>query len=602
MCFDIENELNKLNKYGSKLGLDRIRELLNRLGNPQKQLRIVHIGGTNGKGSVVCYLESIAIASKIKCGAYTSPALSKFNENTRINDRWIEKTQAQKIYNKIIIECEKMVADGFEHPTRFEVETVIAFCHFAIEKCEIVFLEVGLGGELDATNIIENPILTLFTSISIDHIAEFGDSLQSVTKAECGIIKESVPVIISPNQEEEVLEVIKQITTQKNSPLTIANLYEKPLKNKAIYAPINAGLAQATAEILGFNNKAIKKGINKANWLGRFSIITLCTGSKFRRFLRAFWFGIESNFPIKPIFILDGAHNETAIEALTKTLKKEYDNKKITAIVSINSDKNADKMLEMLSKTAHKIICLGDENNKRLLSVETLETTAKTHFSIVEKAITPLDAVIKAKQASSKKDIIVATGSLSHLSNVSNAYVLHVLWNGYKWGKFIADFDILTDNWKYKRVKKILLDVVFNVLIKNIENVEENRKFCKHGLEHLITVAKLALKENEKLTEKIDPEVVIISALLHDIGRFWQYSKEYKKTPHAKIGKIKTEERLQLLSFIDSETKQICSAIETHNDDSVSNDTGLNGIIYRADKASRDCNNCKAKYKCKNYL
>jgi len=583
MCFDIENELNKLNKYGSKLGLDRIRELLNRLGNPQKQLRIVHIGGTNGKGSVVCYLESIAIASKIKCGAYTSPALSKFNENTRINDRWIEKTQAQKIYNKIIIECEKMVADGFEHPTRFEVETVIAFCHFAIEKCELVFLEVGLGGELDATNIIENPILTLLTSISIDHIAEFGDSLQSVTKAECGIIKEGVPVIIAPNQEKEVLEVIKQITKEKNSPLTIANLYEKPLKNKAVYATINAGLAQATAEILRFNKKNIAKGITNAIWYDRYEIVSYNHRTTAK----------------KTTVILDGAHNPSAIQALCDTLKKEYPNRKIIFVVSINRDKDANKMLEIMSSVAHKIVCLSNESNSRLLSTRELVDIAKKHHNFIETIVNPLFDFKAVIEKSTNRDVIVATGSLSHLYTIDNAYYSYIFWH--------KNWDIiseLTNNGQNKKILKLLLNnILFCHAMQAIEFLEKDREFCKHDLEHLLKVAQLALKE---ANGKIDVEVIIATALLHDLGRAEDQLLIpilfTSKQPHNILSAKFAEDILPNYGFNIDEITQICSAIETHNDDSVSNDTGLNGIIYRADKASRDCNNCKAKHKCKNYL
>jgi len=582
MHLNIENELNKLNIYGSKLGLERIRELLNRLGNPHKDLRVIHVGGTNGKGSTIAYLESIAIKAGIKCGAYTSPALECFNENVRINKERLNNIWHMELCKSVIKECENMIANQLEHPTRFEVETAIALCHFANENCDIVFLEVGLGGKDDATCIIENPILTILTSISIDHMEEFGDTIEEIALAECGIIKEGVPVIVAGNQTKEVLEIIKEVSSKKNAPITVADIYDKSLKNIAVYAPVNAGLAKATTKHLGYNKKAIESGIAKTKWYGRYTNIT----NEYKKLKNI------------PTIILDGAHNVVAINLLCDTLKKEYPNKKITFIVSINSDKQADKMLELLAGIANRIICLGNKNSTRLLAAEELANIAKKYHDSVEIACSPFFAIINAIENSKPNDIIVTTGSLSHLNFIENAYDDYILWH-----EDLAVIKELTDNGRNKRILKIFENDEFFLALDSIKDLEKSREFCKHNLEHCLQVARLALKESNG---KINVEIIIVTALLHDLGRAKEWLLNYNalltNESHNILSAKYSEKILLDCGFSIDETNLIYIAIENHNNDKVALETGLNGIIYRADKTSRDCENCKTKNKCKNHL
>jgi len=205
-------------KFGSKLGLENIKYLLDLLGNPHRKLKIIHVAGTNGKGSTCSYIHSILKEAGYTVGLYTSPYLEEFTERIRINGEDIPKDKLANITAIVKEKIDIMVKEGKNHPTEFEVVTALAFYYYAEENVDFVVLEVGLGGRLDATNVVENPLVSVITPIGLDHTEYLGDTLDKIAYEKGGIIKERGFVVCYP-QEEEVMEVFKNLCKERNSKL-----------------------------------------------------------------------------------------------------------------------------------------------------------------------------------------------------------------------------------------------------------------------------------------------------------------------------------------------------------------------------------------------
>lgn len=214
--------IGRANKFGSILGLDNIRELLNRLGNPQDRLKIVHIAGTNGKGSTLAFLASVFKEQGYEAGRYVSPASFCYEEKFRINDEIITKEDLCFYMEKIKKTAEEMVRDGKEHPTVFEMETALSFLYFLDKKVDAVLLETGLGGRLDATNVIKHPICTVIASIGYDHTQYLGSTIQEIAGEKAGILKKGCPAV-SYDNTSEAREVIEKAAEEKNVPLIFAD-------------------------------------------------------------------------------------------------------------------------------------------------------------------------------------------------------------------------------------------------------------------------------------------------------------------------------------------------------------------------------------------
>ena len=201
--------LDEMSKYGSVLGLDTIRGLLRELGNPQDDLKFIHIAGTNGKGSVLAYTSTILSEAGYRIGRYVSPTVVSYLERIQVDGRWIPEEKFADLTEKVRDAIARMEAAGEHSPTVFEAETAIAFLYFKEMHCDLVVLEAGLGGELDATNIVKNTVCAVFTSISMDHIGVLGDTLEEIAENKAGIIKPGCAVI-SAVQKPEVTEILKR--------------------------------------------------------------------------------------------------------------------------------------------------------------------------------------------------------------------------------------------------------------------------------------------------------------------------------------------------------------------------------------------------------
>lgn len=417
------NYIHGTNKFGSVLGLENIKILLEKLGNPQDKLKYIHVAGTNGKGSTCSYIINILQSAGYKVGLFTSPYLEIFNERIRINDDYIDDNSLSELTFKVKEKVDEMVKEGFNHPTEFEIVTAIGIEYFIKEKVDFVVLEVGLGGRYDSTNIISRSEASVITPIAMDHIDVLGDTLGKIAYEKAGIIKDNGLVISYP-QEEEAMIVIKEVVNEKKAELIIAPVeslkirdvteegteFEYVSKDKTIenlrikligeHQVKNASLAIATIEELNKRGKInvteeqIKEGLLNTRWIGRLELIRK-----------------------NPRFIIDGAHNLQGIQALKKTLSEIFNYKRLILGLGILKDKDVDHMIEQMAPLGDVII-VTEPNIFRAMTAEELgEKMRKLNDNvIIEKNIE--SAIEKALEIAEKDDLILFSGSLYLIGDV----------------------------------------------------------------------------------------------------------------------------------------------------------------------------------------
>jgi len=411
--------IEEIGKYGSVPGLDSIKELCRRLGNPQEELSFVHIAGTNGKGSVLAYISTVLQEAGYRVGRYLSPTIFDYRERIQVGGRMISREGLCRHLEKVRKAAEDMAAAGKPHPTAFEIETALAFLYFQEKKCDIVVLETGLGGSLDATNLVTTTVISVLTSISRDHMAFLGETLSEIAENKAGIIKEGVPVV-SMEQEPEAMRVIQQTAEKKSSRLIVAskeeakNIHYGVEKQKFDYKQYkkieitligqyqidNCILAIEALDALSergypIKENALREGLKKTVWKGRFSVIAK-----------------------KPFFIADGAHNEDAAKKLAASIRFYFTNKKIIYIMGILKDKEYEKIIADTYKLAEQIITVAAPGNKRAMSAYELAQAVKQFHPHVTAADSLEEAVEMSYLLADKDSVIIAFGSLSFLGQV----------------------------------------------------------------------------------------------------------------------------------------------------------------------------------------
>ena len=418
--------LYNLKIYGMSLGLERIEYLLKVLGSPHKELKAIHVAGTNGKGSVCAFLSSILHSAGYKVGLFTSPHLVSFEERIQVNGKQIPKDRVCSLVERIKPIAESMSKSGkFEHPTFFEVVTAMAFRHFLEEKVDYAIMEVGLGGRLDATNVV-TPLVSVITTIALDHTHVLGKELEDVAKEKAGIIKSDIPVVTGV-EDDQILALIKKTCKEKEcevysskehraynlkgtdfeyqtfdievngrryNNLKISLLGEHQLKNALI--------AAMTLDVL--KNKGIviketdlRKGFEITRWPGR----------------------LEINQE-KPMVILDCAHNPAGMRALRSALQELFKGKKVTLVIGIMRDKDIPGIIKEIAIVADNIIITKPEF-ERASEPDIIESEAKKYCNNVLIKSKVEDAVQYAIKNASIDDVICITGSIFNVGEAMAA-------------------------------------------------------------------------------------------------------------------------------------------------------------------------------------
>ena len=392
----------------SRLGLERIEELLTLLGNPHEKLKYIHVAGTNGKGSTCAMLAAIFAEAGYKTGLYTSPYINCFNERIQINGQSISDDDLAKITARVQCVADQMA----DHPTEFELVTAVAFQYYFEQGCDIVVLEVGLGGRLDATNIIPVPEIAVITPISLDHVAELGDTIEKIAAEKGGIIKSGGTVVSSP-QESNVFSVLQQLCDDNNARFELVMGHTATVTQNGVegqcfdfrsysnltiqllggYQIQNAVVAVSVAERLfraGWNisETDLRKGLEKAKWPARFEIIHR-----------------------EPWVIVDGGHNPQCVECLVDNLNTYFPGKRITFITGVMADKDYKAMFSKVIPMAERVFTVTPDNPRALDAGELAVYFYEQGVQDVKPCASVEQSVEEALEATKGEDVVCVFGS-----------------------------------------------------------------------------------------------------------------------------------------------------------------------------------------------
>lgn len=408
--------IHSVSWMGSRPGLERTQELLKRLGNPEKQVKYVHIAGTNGKGSTAAMTASILQKAGYRVGLYTSPFINKFHERMQVNGEMISDEDLVKATEYVLPHAEAMEA----HPTEFELVSCVAFLYFAWQKCDVVVLEVGMGGELDSTNVIETPLVSVITNIGLDHTEVLGDTLEKIASAKAGIIKGGHTVIY--RAQESVEKVFEDKCASVGSQLLKADFDSIHLKSHGldgqvfdacgyedIHLPLlgahqmkNCAVVLTVVEALKAQGYRISRenvydGLRDVSWPGRFELL--------RR---------------DPLFLVDGGHNPQCIEALADNIRDYLMGRPLTVLTGVLADKDYHCMYKNVAPYVDQFVTVTPDS-PRAMSAEDL----KTYLSQFGKPITPCasvkEGVSLAIQKAGKDGVVLAYGSLYMVGEIRSA-------------------------------------------------------------------------------------------------------------------------------------------------------------------------------------
>ena len=418
--------LKSLTKFGMNLGLTRIEELLRRLGNPHGHLAIIHIGGTNGKGSTTAMIASILKTAGYKTGMFSSPHLHSYTERFLINGEPIAERALAKLIERAKPHLENMVAEGFEHPTEFEVSTALALLYFAEEKTDYVVLEVGLGGAIDSTNVV-TPLISVITNISLDHMDYLGNTVEEIAQVKAGIIKPGVPVVTAA--KGTALQIIRETAMAKGSRLIevtrdvtwsvldkdvktgcqqfvidgLQNKYHVSLPLLGKHHQSNAATAVAAVEMLFHGSghhlpaAAIVEGLRIVHWPGRLELVE---GS--------------------PLVVIDGAHNYAGAKALKQALSEYFTGRGMIFVLGMLADKERAKVVAELAPLGRAVV-VTRSNNPRAGDWAELATYLREYLSDVQ-CIENVGEAIEAAVAMARPDEVVCiTGSLYMIAEARQA-------------------------------------------------------------------------------------------------------------------------------------------------------------------------------------
>ncbi|MHB1653606.1 MAG: bifunctional folylpolyglutamate synthase/dihydrofolate synthase [Desulfitobacteriaceae bacterium] len=417
--------LEGLTKFGMNFGLGRIQELLIRLGNPEKNLKVIHVGGTNGKGSTTMMIAEILREAGYRVGMFTSPHLHDYRERMTINGEMIPKGKVVGIIERLRPHLEELVENGIEHPTEFEVSTAMCFLYFAEEEVDFALIEVGLGGEIDSTNVV-SPLISVITNVGLDHTDYLGPDIPTIARNKAGIIKPNSSVITASDRPE-VLEIIRQKAKEVEAKVWqvgddvrwesrwsgeleqefdlygLHGAYPRlRLKLVGNHQVANAATAVTVCEVLQSEygvhipRESIYSGLRQAQWPGRLELISLT-----------------------PKVLLDGAHNFDGAQVLAQSLSL-YQRKRLVLCLGMLADKEREKVVDLLVPLADEVI-VTRPNSPRAGDWEALARRAEQQGGLVSLVENPKEAVLFGLKRLDPEDMLCVTGSLYMLADAREA-------------------------------------------------------------------------------------------------------------------------------------------------------------------------------------
>lgn len=440
--------ISRAQEYGSILGLDTIQGLLLELGNPEKKLRIIHIAGTNGKGSIASFCQGILLKNGYNVGLFTSPYFQDPREMIQCNRGLISEKDFENSLKVVGEAVERMLQKGNPHPTEFEIYVAMAFEYFSRMPLDFLVLEVGLGGREDATNVIEKPVLSIISQIGLDHTGFLGNTLKEIAYHKGGIIKEGTPVVVYP-QEEEAYEVLKRIAYKLKSPLYSfkpeqVSIHSSSLQQQCFSVnftpPAIANLPSThyhsdSFNSVTFSNVKIRLSgkhqvFNAATALLAMSvleaekIVSITSEQTFKGLLDTLWPGRLEIIGLHPLTLIDGAHNVAAAKSLGETLRTHCADYSITLILGMLEDKDVDGFLSEVMPLVDRVLLTKPLSPRALDPVKLKEKVDRYPVDIiVEPSIAK--ASLKALELSDSTDMILAVGSLYMIGEAREVLLEH---------------------------------------------------------------------------------------------------------------------------------------------------------------------------------
>ncbi len=420
---DAIERIHEFDRFGMILGLERMNILLDKLGHPEKDLKVIHVAGTNGKGSVCRYMYEALRENGYKVGLYTSPFIECFNERIQYDGGMISDEELS-IYTKMAVEkTEEMVSEGLDSPTEFEVVTAVAFLYYAAKQTDFVILEVGLGGTGDSTNVIEKPLISIITSISYDHTDRLGNTLEEIAGEKAGIIKPGVPVV-SNVEQPEAAKVIARKAYQSEARFYDATKLKYGIKRESAFG------YEFDMEIYGTDYSEVKismpgrhqvenakTALIALEILRKQGVIKVQRDKLYKGFEQARQPGRFEVFEGEPLFVLDGAHNQAGAEALKKAVKDCFPDEKILMVTGMLRDKDVDTILDNFCEITDTFIAAEPDNPRKLPAAE-LADKLKGKGAMVTVAATAKEALEMAGAHEMAPRVILCAGSLYLISAI----------------------------------------------------------------------------------------------------------------------------------------------------------------------------------------
>jgi len=402
-------------------GLAPVTELMHELGDPQDGLKYVHIAGTNGKGSTASFIERILREAGYRTGLYTSPYLMQFTERMRVCGQEISKDDLARLTTKVKAAVDRIVAGGHTAPTIFEMVTAVAFLYFREQKCDIIVLEVGLGGRLDATNIIRESELSVIAAIDFDHMNFLGDTIEEIAYEKAGIIRKN-GIVVSFPQRAEAEKVLREVSGEMDARLYIAEsgpvLLESNLRGQCFqladgrefhisllggYQIGNAAVAVMAMDRMAergwkITPEALSRGLENARWPGRFELMSK-----------------------NPMVLVDGAHNPNGVEALARGLRAFFPGRKFTFIAGVLADKDYTSMLRVVEPLAARFLTVTPDSERALAASELAADLRAGGFEAV--SFTSVSDAAETALSEYPDEIICAFGSLYFIGDIRRVFL-----------------------------------------------------------------------------------------------------------------------------------------------------------------------------------
>lgn len=414
--------------FGVVLGLDRMEVLLGKLGHPEECLDVIHVAGTNGKGSICRYVYEALREGGYHVGLFTSPYLEVFNERIEYDGAYIADDDLEEIANLVCDKADEMKAEGYESPTEFEVVTAMALLYFARKGCDYVVLEVGLGGRGDSTNVVKHPLCCIIASISLDHMDRLGETIPEIAFEKAGIIKRGCPVVVN-TERPEALAVFRKRAHELNAPLFDATLVQPRVKRQDAFGSL------FDVEILEHNYKGVELTMAGAHQVsnavaalygltllieqGKLELTTREIKTGFRRARQIGRFEILGR---DPYVIIDGAHNEDGARRLAETIRQDFAGRDILMVTGILADKAVEDVLDHFLTITDNFI-VTEPVNDRKLEAERLCARIRERGAQARACSDPFTAVKTALEEKEQHDLILFSGSLYLIGAIRGAII-----------------------------------------------------------------------------------------------------------------------------------------------------------------------------------